>query len=202
MEKIAIFGATGMTGLCVIEAALNKGLKPKILVRDSSKVPDGPKTQLGIIEGNVLNYPDVLKTVQDTNGVIVTLGTRNSLEPTTDMSDGLKNIIRAMKECNIEVISVCLSAFLFHDPGSSKVPAIFHDVTADHKRMFDLLMESGLKYVAAFPPHIADEPARGYQVEHDKYISRVITKYDLGQFLVDSLTLPEHFGHIIGLASK
>lgn len=81
------------------------------------------------------------------------LGTRNDLSPTTDMSEGLKNIMKAMKECNVNVISVCLSAFLFWD--DDKVPPRFNDLNADHKRMFDAVKDSGLKYIACLPPHIA-----------------------------------------------
>lgn len=57
-----------------------------------------------------------------------------------------------MKKNNVEKISVCLSAFLFYEPG--KVPAIFQDLNADHQRMFDAIKESGLKWIAVLPPHI------------------------------------------------
>ncbi|XP_050297062.1 flavin reductase (NADPH) [Anthonomus grandis grandis] len=202
MEKIAIFGATGMTGVCTTEAALKKGLKVKALVRDLTKVPENLKDKIEIVQGNVLNYPDVLKTLEGVKAVIVNLGTRNDLKATTDLSEGLKNIVKAMKESNIEIVSVCLSAFLFHDPTSDKVPAIFRDLNADHQRMFDILKESGLKYVAVFPPHISDQPSSSYQVEHDKYLGRVVSKYDLAQFFVDSLSQPEHYGHVCGIISK
>lgn len=46
-----------------------------------------------------------------------------------------------------------LSAFLFYKPEA--VPAIFKDLNADHQRMFDMIKESGLKWVAILPPHIA-----------------------------------------------
>lgn len=46
-----------------------------------------------------------------------------------------------------------LVAFLFYNPEA--VPAIFKDLNADHKRMFDLLKESKLQWIALLPPHIA-----------------------------------------------
>ena len=88
-----------------------------------------------------------------------------------------------MKAHNVEIISVCLSgrfhfylllfvcmcienfrvlltnnflfltAFLFYKPEA--VPSIFKDLNADHQRMFDLLKESKLKWIAILPPHIA-----------------------------------------------
>jgi len=69
--------------------------------------------------------------------------------------------------------------------------------------MYEILKESGLKYVAVFPPHIADQPSTSYHIEHDKHADgRIVSKYDLGQFLIDSLFQPEHFGHICGIISK
>lgn len=100
------------------------------------------------------------------------------LGPTTVLSNGMKNIIDAMKVHNVEIVSVCLSgkfclifllithidnfhvllinilflaAFLFYKPEA--VPNIFKDVNADHQRMFDLLKESKLKWIAILPPH-------------------------------------------------
>lgn len=58
-----------------------------------------------------------------------------------------------MKKNKVDVISVCLSAFLFYQP--EKVPAIFNNINADHQRMFDAIKESGLKWIAVLPPHIA-----------------------------------------------
>lgn len=93
--------------------------------------------------------------MKDVNCVAVILGTRNDLKPTTDMSEGMKNIVKAMNECNVKVVSVCLSAFLFYE--EDKVPARFQEVNADHMRMFKVLNSSGLNYIAVFPPHISGE---------------------------------------------
>lgn len=106
-----------------------------------------------VVKGDVLEYKDVLNAVKNVSAVVVVLGTGNDLSPTNVMSDGIKNIVQAMKELNVEIVSVCLSAFLFYD--NNKVPQIFKDLTADHQRMFDVLKSSGLKYVACFPPHIS-----------------------------------------------
>lgn len=92
-------------------------------------------------------------TLNGVNAVSVILGTRNDLSPTTVMSEGMKNIVKAMKECNVGIVSVCLSAFLFYE--EDKVPARFQEVNADHMRMFKVVNTSGLNYIAVFPPHIA-----------------------------------------------
>ncbi|XP_017768188.1 PREDICTED: flavin reductase (NADPH) [Nicrophorus vespilloides] len=199
MDKIAIFGSTGMTGTCALKAAIDKGLKIKVLVRDPSKIPEEFRPKVEVIHGDVLKYEDVLETVKNVQSVVVVLGTRNNLKPTTDLSEGMKNIVRAMNETNIEVVSVCLSAFLFYEP--SKVPPMFVDLNADHQRQLKVVLGSSLKYIAILPPHIADSPQTEYVVEVGKSPGRAVSKYDLGRFLVESLSEEKYYGRLCGIYS-
>lgn len=202
MNKIVIFGATGTTGLCAVEAGLKRGLKIRALVRDPSKVPQELGGKIEVIQGDVLNEDDVKQAVEEQDAVIVTLGTRNNLEPTTDMSIGLRNVISAMKSAKISVVSVCLSAFLFYEP--AKVPKIFNEINAEHQRMYDILLkESDVNWIAVFPPHISARPPTGYITKHGQSTGlREISKYDLGKFFVDCLFQPEHYQKVIGIASN
>lgn len=200
MKKIAIFGASGMTGVCAVEAALNLGFEVRALLRDPSRMAENYRNKIEIIEGDVLNSSDVEKTVAGRDAVVVTLGTRNDLSPTTAMSTGLKNILDAMKVHNVEKISVCLSAFLFYEP--EKVPKMFHALNEDHQRMFDMLKkEDTLKWIAVLPPHIADTPNTPYTIKHDSSPGRAISKRSLGEFLVESLNQPENYNKICGIAT-
>ncbi|KAH0568341.1 flavin reductase (NADPH) [Cotesia glomerata] len=199
MKKVIIFGSTGMTGLCALEHAVNKGYDVTVFVRDEAKIPEHLKGKVKAIVGNVTNYEQVEPSIANQEGVVVVLGTRNDLKPTTEMSDGLKNIIRAMKKNNVERVSVCLSSFLFWD--LDKVPKQFLDINADHQRMFDAIKESGLKWIAVLPPHIAATPKSSYTVKYNESPGRVISKYELGEFLVDSLEKPEHFQKVCGLST-
>jgi len=200
MKKIVIFGATGMTGLCSLEHAVKAGLKTRAFVRDENKVPEHLKDKIETVVGDVTNAEQVSKAIAGVDGVVVILGTRNDLKPTTVMSDGMRNIIDAMKKHNVEVVSVCLSAFLFYEP--EKVPSIFKDVNADHERMFDLVKECGLKWIACLPPRITENPGTSkYTIEYDKSPGPSISKYDLGEFLVKCLEQPEHYQKICGITT-
>lgn len=129
----------------------------RAFVRNPARLPENLRNSVEVVKGDVLNYPDVLNAIKNVTAVVVVLGTRDDLSPTTVMSEGTKNIVKAMKELNVEIISVCLSAFLFYTLNNEpeKVPGMFEDLNADHKRMFDEIKSSGLKYIAVFPPHIA-----------------------------------------------
>ncbi|KAF3429251.1 hypothetical protein E2986_00743 [Frieseomelitta varia] len=199
MNRIVIFGATGNTGLCALNSAVNKGLNVRAFVRDEGKVPANLKDKVEIVVGDVTNPEQVLNAISNRDGVVVVLGTRNDLSPTTVLSNGMKNIIDAMKAHNVEIISVCLSAFLFYKPEA--VPSIFKDLNADHQRMFDLLKESKLKWIAILPPHIADVQNSKYIIKHDESPGRAISKHDLGAFLIESLQQPEHYQKVCGIAN-
>ncbi|KAG8231887.1 hypothetical protein J437_LFUL009736 [Ladona fulva] len=199
MKSLVVFGSTGNTGICVLQAALKRAFKVRAFVRDPGKLPNNLKSEVDIVQGDVLNETDVRKALEGQDAVVVALGTRNDLSPTTVLSEGMKNIITQMKSLGVEVVSVCISAFLFWDP--EKLPPRFIDLNADHLRMYNHLKSSDLKWIAVLPPHIADEPPTdNYIVTHDKSAGRVISKHDLGDFLVKSLTMPEHYKQTCGIA--
>lgn len=170
----------------------------RLFYRNEATVPESFKNRVELVHGDVVNASDVENALNGVDGAVVVLGTRNKLEPTTVLSTGLQNIIGAMKKLNIRPISVCLSSFLFWDP--AKVPAQFEHLNAEHKRMLDAIKASELDFIAILPPHIANEPAGEHRIEHDQSPGRVISKFDLAAFLVDSLDQPQHFGHVCGIA--
>ncbi|CAG0879361.1 unnamed protein product [Darwinula stevensoni] len=199
MKRIAVFGSTGQTGLCCLHAAVKKGLETTAFVRDPEKIPEELKGKVKIVQGDVLNTQDVAKCLEGQDGVVVALGTRNDTSPTTDLSTGLQNILNEMEKAHIKRVSVCISAFLFWE--RSKVPSVFQALTEDHDRMLQYLKASNREWIAVLPPHIADEPGTNgkYQVEHGKGPGRVISKWDLGEFLVQSLSADEHIHQECGI---
>ncbi|XP_068766390.1 flavin reductase (NADPH) [Struthio camelus] len=199
-KNIAIFGATGMTGLATLAQALDAGYEVTVLVRDPARLPPEHRPAR-VVVGDVLNPADVDKAVQGQDAVIIILGTRNDLSPTTMMSEGTKNIVAAMKAHGIRKVVVCLSAFLMWD--LQKVPPKLLPVTEDHIRMHRILQESGLDCVSVMPPHIADDqPLTGdYTVTvNTSGGSRVISKHDLGHFFLQCLTTSEYDGKNVYLS--
>lgn len=168
-----------------------------MLVRDASRLPKDT-TPHHVIVGDVLKKEDVDKAVKGQDGVIVVLGTRNDTSPTTALSDGLKNILQSMSDHGVKRISACVSSFLFWE--RAKVPPKFVPLTEDHERMYEALKACDREWVAIFPPHIADEPARGgYKMVNDAPVGRAISKFDLAEILVNALTMDEHIGHSVGI---
>lgn len=173
-----------------------------MLYRNAETIPTPLRERSGIelVHGDVLNPADVQRTLEGTDYATVVLGTRNNLEPTTAMSTGMNNIIAGMKTAGLRRVSVCLSSFLTWP--AEKVPPMMKNINAEHQAMLEATEKSGLDYVAVIPPHIANEPGGDATVEHGRSPGRVVSKFDLAAFLVDSLEQSEHWGKMCGIARK
>ncbi|XP_069763876.1 flavin reductase (NADPH) [Narcine bancroftii] len=195
-KKVVIFGSTGMTGLATLTQAIAAGHEVTVLVRNPDRLPAECKG-INVIVGDVLKKEDVQKAVKGQDGVIIILGTRNDLSPTTLMSEGTSNIIEAMKIHNVRKVVGCMSTFLLWD--KEKIPARLSELTNDHQRMYNVLKNSGLDYVAVFPPHIDDVlPLTGnYAVSINQRGGKVISKHDLGHFFLKCLMTSEYDGKIV-----
>uniref|UniRef100_A0A452V0Q4 Biliverdin reductase B n=1 Tax=Ursus maritimus TaxID=29073 RepID=A0A452V0Q4_URSMA len=211
VKKIAIFGATGRTGLTTLAQAVQAGYEVTVLVRDASRLPPEGPQPAHVVVGDVLQAADVDKTVAGQDAIIVLLGTRNDLSTGPPLCPrpcwqtrlsclhGLHALPlegRRVSSCEGSEVGVWLGqTFLLWDP--TKVPPRLQDVTDDHIRMHKVLQESGLKYVAVMPPHIGDQPLTGaYTVTLDgRGPSRVISKHDLGHFMLSCLITDKYDGH-------
>ncbi|CAN2391763.1 riboflavin reductase (NADPH) activity, partial [Pristimantis euphronides] len=200
-KNIALFGATGLTGRVLLQQALDTGYNVTVLVRDPARLPAKVKPTR-VVVGDVLNKADVSKTVEGQDAVIIVLGTRNDLGPTTMMSEGAKNIIEAMKEHGVRKVLGCTSSFLQWD--INKVPSHYRPVTEDHVRMHKLLKDSGLDYVAVLPPYIADnKPFTGnYTIKVDERGGDVISTHDLSHFFLRCLNTDEYDGKKVALSQE
>uniref|UniRef100_H3BE35 Biliverdin reductase B n=1 Tax=Latimeria chalumnae TaxID=7897 RepID=H3BE35_LATCH len=198
VKNVVIFGSTGMTGLVTFPQAIKAGYNVTVLVRDPTRLPVDHQIP-NVVVGDVLNKADVSKAVAGQDAVIIILGTGRDLGPTTVMSAGTRNILEAMKANGIKKVIACMSTFLLWD--RSKVPVTLVPITEDHERMYHVLKESRLDYVAVLPPHVAeidDQPlTENYTVTINKMGTRVISKYDLGHFFVKCLSTSEYDGKTV-----
>ncbi|KAG9472490.1 flavin reductase (NADPH)-like [Eleutherodactylus coqui] len=198
-KNIVSFGATGLTGQVTLQHALDAGYNVTVLVRDPARLPANLKPTR-VIVGDVLNKADVAKALEGQDAVIILLGTRNDLRPTTMMSEGTKNIIEAMKANGVRKVLGTTSCYLNWD--INKVPSYFRAVTEDHFRMDKALKDSGLDYVAVLPPYIAaDKPLTGnYTVKVNERGGDVISAHDLSHFYLRCLNTDEFDGKRVAVS--
>ncbi|KAG7263891.1 hypothetical protein CRUP_027492 [Coryphaenoides rupestris] len=201
VKNVAVFGGTGMTGSVTVGLAAAAGYNVTVLVRDPQRLAEDHAASR-VVVGDVLNRADVQKTLEGQDAVIIVLGTRSDLSPTTMMSDGTRNIVDVMKARGISKVVGCMSAFLLWD--RAKIPPRLIALTADHERMYAVLKQSGLAYVAVMPPHIAgDSPlTKQYTVSENIATGRAISKHDLGHFFVSCLSTSQWDGKTVSVSGE
>ena len=94
--RVLIVGATGGTGRQLVEQALERGHVVTALARGPSALHvEHPR--LTVVRGNVLDYPSVEAAVRGQDAVVSALGHKQFFRPTRTLSEGTRNVLRAME---------------------------------------------------------------------------------------------------------
>jgi len=190
--KIAIFGASGRTGILTVYQALDKGHLVTAFARKPSSVTIQHKN-FRVIQGDILEYDKVKQAVEGQDVIISALGVE-SRKPTTVLSEGTGNIIRAMGECRVNRF-ICMSSagilgndagFLF---GKIIIPLLLKQVFLDKVRQMKIIRESNLDWVIIRPAGLTDAPKTGkYKITLGAPVSRRIPRADVADFMLKLIT--------------
>jgi putative NADH-flavin reductase len=164
--RLAIFGATGGTGLELTRQALEHGHNVRVLVRNPNRMPlVNPNMRL--VLGNVLDQESVTKTLLGTDAVLSCLGQRNLLKNTRVVSDGTRMILAVMQQHGVRRL-VVESAF---GAGESLTQAnlvarmVFATLLwapyEDKNLMEPEVMASGLEWTILRPTRLTNGPQTG-----------------------------------------
>jgi len=137
---IVIFGATGLTGRCLVEQALDQGYDVTAFARNLASVTT-EHIRLSIVRGDMFQKASVQEAVANQDAVLCTIGGHDRLRvalsghPRTPglCTIGTRNILDAMKTCGVSRL-ICLSAWGIGE-SKGRVPVIFRNV------IFPLLMK-------------------------------------------------------------
>jgi len=197
MKNILVFGASGGTGLEVVEQALEAGHKVTAVLRQPDKFPIRHE-QLRIIKGDVLNPLTYENTFFGMDVVISCLGTRNR-EATVVYSQGVTNILQAMQKVGMDRI-ICLSAgaveiapntsFLMKFLMKNILQKLFKYSYADMLLMEGILRGSNLNWTVIRPPRLLNGDRTGkYRTSINEFIPHMstLTRADLADFIIHHL---------------
>ena len=196
MKKIALFGASGQTGQEFLDQALKEGYTVKALVRTPSKI-NQTSPDLEVIQGDVLNYDDVEKTVADTE-VVVSLFGHVKGSPEWLQTNGTENIVKAMKQYQVERIISLSGGGLPFEKDEPKFPdkmirfimkVAVPKVLKDAERHAEVLEKSGLKWTIVRGPRLTNDPKKGeYRVGWvGVNASTKVGRADLADFILEEV---------------
>jgi uncharacterized protein YbjT (DUF2867 family) len=165
--RVLVIGATGGTGRELVRQALAQGHQVTAFVRDPAKLQVA-HANLRVAKGDVLDYATVESAMRGQDAVFSALGHRRFFYPNRIQSEGIRNILGAMKACDVPRL-VCQTALgIGSSVGRFGLPYTFFVVPLilplyfwDKLRQEELIMASDRDWVIVRPGLLKNGPAGG-----------------------------------------
>lgn len=195
--KIAVFGATGLTGERVVTLALDEGHHVVALTRNASRFPFVHE-RLTLVEGDASSHADVRKALQGVDAIVHCLGIggKGKGQPTSVVSDSVKVVLDEMERASVSRI-VCMSNVGAGESGSwfyrrAVLPLFLQwlrPIIADKNVMEAALRNSSAEWVAVRIPNIVEGPWKPVRSsESGQGIGVSITASSVARFLLEQTT--------------
>jgi putative NADH-flavin reductase len=204
--KVAIFGASGATGLLLTERCLTAGYEVAVLLRTPQKFPY--RDRVRVVEGNAFDAVAVRQTVEGADVVLSALGAR-SLRKEDVLERAVPLIVAAMQQTGVRRI-IALGSAGAEDSSLKKQPAwrrwIVQNIVyntflkwpvASQRAQLAALSASGLDWTMVMPPMLENSPGRGtYWIDGEalpRNGSR-ISRSDVADFMMQQIDNPQWIG--------
>ena len=195
--RILIFGASGRTGLQLVEQALEAGYFVTAVVRRPEKFTLGHKN-LYVHKGDVLDLNSFNHVMKGHDVILSALGA-TSTAPTTVFSEGVRNMIQAMNVSGLSRLVVLSALAVEINPIMPWWQRLFiryilqpilKNMYADTLKMEYILKQSRLDWTIMRPPQLVDKKVSGqYRVEVGNHLSGAnrISRADLAHYIIHHL---------------
>ena len=208
--RVLVIGATGGTGRELVQQALAQGHQVTAFVRNPAKLQI-EHANLRVAKGDVLDYATVESAMRGQDAVLSALGHKRFLYPNKIQSDGMRNILRAMKECDVPRL-ICETALgIGSSVGRLGLPHTFFIMPLilgfymwDKLRQEELIIASSdLDWVIVRPGALTNGAATGsyrHGLDVGSYLWPVtISRADVADFMLKQLTDDTYLGMTPGL---
>lgn len=215
--KILLLGATGRTGIQIIEEAIKRGHRISAIARDPDKLKD---YDIEITQGTPYNYETVEKAITGCEAVINTLNVSRKLDnpwaplraPKDMISKSASNTIKAMEKVGIKRF-IALSTI---GAGRSwkKTPIILKLIVSfsnlkhaflDHGKQEEILENSAIDYTICRAPMLSNktnETGAIATVEGVKPADMYLSRNSAAEFFLRIIEKKEHIRETISLSNK
>lgn len=198
-NRILIIGSTGGTGRRLVEQALERGYTVTAMARNPAKLGfEHPK--LNIVHGDVLDYESVGAAVKGQDAVLSALGHKRFFYPTRILSEGTKNILKAMQVNGVKRF-VCETSLGVGDTARRMgllytfliIPLVLPFYFYDKTRQEHIIAKSTLDWTIVRPGALTNSAKRGVK-HHGSNVGNFITgarisRADVADFILDQLEL-------------
>ncbi len=214
--KIMLLGATGRTGIQIIEEAIKRGHKISAIARNPEKLKN---YNIEIIKGSPYEYETVEKALDGCEAVINTLNVSRRSDnpwaklrsPTDMISRSALNTVKAMEKKGIKRF-VALSTIGAGRSWSTS-PGILKFIVSisnlkfafkDHGKQEEILENSSTDYTICRAPMLSDEINSTGAIatpEGEKPANKVLSRNSAAEFFLKIIENNEHIRETIGLSN-
>ena len=199
--KIVVYGATGMVGSEVVEAAVARGHEVVAVSRGGGDVPGA-----SALAADITDTATVASLASSADAVVFAVPTDRTGGPTEPIVDAHRRLIAAKPSSRLLVVGGAgsLSAgdgLLVDDPAFPE--AYKPEAKAFTTILHDYRAAEGLDWTLVSPsPVIAPGGRTGYVLGTDSPVGGSVTTTDFADAILDELETPAHVGSRFTVASK
>jgi putative NADH-flavin reductase len=194
--KLVIFGATGRTGIPLVNQALEKGHKVTVLVRNKSKLKISHKN-LTVVEGDVLDYESIEKVIVGQDAVLSVIGHTKGA-PKNLLTKAATNLVKAMETHNVKrTISLTGAGVeVEKDVKQSIISHLIHialkffakELLLDSINQKNVIVKTELDWTIVRGPRLLEgEKTQQYQTGYFKFKKPMINRADVAHFMLEEL---------------
>ena len=203
--KVLILGATGGSGLRLIDEARERGNEVTALVRSPEKLAK-VSGKIEVVRGNLLNVGDLQHTMAGKDAVLSAFGP-GTLRASPLWEQFGTNLVQAMNRAGVRRLLLVSVALLFPGLGVGGY-LISHTILGNTRigaaKMETPVRNSDLDWTIVRPPRLTNAPRTGhYRVEENRlpHGGFTISRADQAVFLMDELERREYVRKIVGVSS-
>ena len=210
--KILVFGATGGTGIQVVQQALDKSFEVTAFVRNPNKLKIS-NANLKVVQGDVLQQSSIDKIIAEHDAVICCIGA-----PATKTgqlrSSGTKNIINSMQKNGVQRF-ICQTSLGFGDSEivlqytpfvfrKIVVPYLLKKAFEDHLLQEIFVKQSNLNWTIVRPGTMTNGKftgnyKHGFQYSDNKLKVKV-SRADVADFLIKQISSNQYQNKVTGIS--
>jgi putative NADH-flavin reductase len=196
--RVLIVGATGGTGRQLVAQALERGHQVTALARNRAAL-DITHPRLRIVQGNVLDAASVEEAMRGQEAVISALGHKKFFPPNRILSEGTRNLVRAMEAQGVGRL-ICETALGLGNTAGRMglyytlfvIPVILPSYFWDKTRQERVVVTSRVNWIIVRPGALTNGARRGRYRHGSKVGSFLwtvrISRADVADFMLNQLT--------------
>lgn len=209
--KLLIIGGTGATGRELVKQALEDGHLVTALARNPGKLHfTHPK--LYIVKGNVLDFESVQKAVAGQDAVLSALGHKRFIIYTNILSEGTKNIVKAMEMQGVKRF-ICITTLGINDSRFKMglyytlfvIPFITFFYFMDKRKQEKIISNSSLNWTIVRPAQLINgKLTRKYKHGENLgnyIITKLISRANVAHFMLSQLNDSAYFHKTPGITN-